>query len=298
VGIRERLDDPLGSGFAEQRYEHPLVFSLHRGAFVASEKAAVRRTGGNLPTYIPSRTFSAALVDLLVRGPADQPADLSRTPPLTFESLPTAVARIPSAHVQRSLRIAIDEADGDLTKAKAAIEQWFDRSMERVTGWYRRRSQFWMLVIGVVSTVALNVNTITIARHLARSRAARDVAVGYAGRVTTDSAFAATVQGAGATPADTSPQAREARAVADLQARMAALDSLSLPIGRDRVPLVGDAPVSWLLKQIVGLAITALAVLLGASFWFDTLNKVMTLRSTRKPKEPTPTGATPPPTKP
>jgi hypothetical protein len=142
-----------------------------------------------------------------------------------------------------------------------------------------------MLLIGVVSTVALNVNTITIAQHLARSKAARELVVGYADRVVADSAVAAAVRGTAPAPADTSPRAREARAVADLQARMAALDSLSLPIGWDRVPPVGSAPVSWFLQQVVGLAITALAVMLGASFWFDALNKVMTVRSTLKPKE-------------
>lgn len=284
-GIREMLNDPLGSGYARWLYTHPLIFSLYRGEFVGVRAGTQRKSGGNLPTYIPAKTLSMALVDLIVRGPADQPYGQLQTAPLSFEALRAAVARIPSAHVQRSLLIALDEADGDLAKARTAIEQWFDHSMERVTGWYRRRSQFWMLLIGVVSTVALNVNTITIAQHLARSKAARELVVGYADRVVADSAVAAAVRGTAPAPADTGLRAREARAVADLQARMAALDSLSLPIGWDRVPPVGSAPVSWFLQQVVGLAITALAVMLGASFWFDALNKVVIVRSTLKPKD-------------
>lgn len=291
-GIRELLDDPLGNGFARSLYEHPLVFSLYRGEFVAAGKEVrLRRTGGNLPTYIPAKTFASAIVDLIVRGPIDLPYGQLQTAPPTIDSLRAAVTRLPSAHVQRSLLIVIDQAEGDLTKARALIEEWYDQSMERVSGWYRRRSQFWLLLIGVVSTIALNVNTITIAQHLVRSKAARELVVGYADRVVADSAFGAAVRGEVPVSADTSARAREQRAVATLNARMAALDSLSLPIGWDRVPPVGDAPVSWLLKQIVGLAITALAVMLGASFWFDTLNKIMTIRSTLKPKDKEATGA-------
>lgn len=48
--------------------------------------------------------------------------------------------------------------------------------------------------------------------------------------------------------------------------------------------LLGD---SWnlLYSHWLGWLITALAIALGAPFWFDTLNRVMVIRSTVKPDE-------------
>jgi hypothetical protein len=43
----------------------------------------------------------------------------------------------------------------------------------------------------------------------------------------------------------------------------------------------------WFLKAI-GWIITGLAISLGAPFWFDTLNKIMIVRSTVKPHEKSP----------
>ena len=42
------------------------------------------------------------------------------------------------------------------------------------------------------------------------------------------------------------------------------------------------------LKQVFGILITAFAIMLGAPFWFDLLNKFMVIRSTVKPTEKSP----------
>jgi len=43
-----------------------------------------------------------------------------------------------------------------------------------------------------------------------------------------------------------------------------------------------DDPLGWLFK-VVGLLLTAFAVSQGAPFWFDTLNKLVNVRSTGDP---------------
>lgn len=288
MGIRELLDDPAGSGLAKDFYKHPIIFSLYHGAYRENTertpngeiaKTGERTTGGNLPAYIPSKSFSAALVDLVVRGPADGSRGQPSTAPPTLESLQAAVGQIKSLHVQRALLIALDNAEGDLAQARTNIETWFDASMERVSGWYKRRTSYWLLLIGVASTLALNVNTITIAQHLARSKAARELVVGRAEAIVADPALAATIKDTAGAGGDVS------QATANLHARMAALEALSLPIGWNRVPPTDGWPVTWFLQQFVGLLLTALAITLGAPFWFDALNKIMTIRSTVKPKD-------------
>jgi len=312
MGIRELLDDPRGAGLARGLYEHPLVFALYRGSFRSHDarkdkdgswQARERMKGGNLPTYIPSATFARALVDLVVRGPTNLPYGNLQTAPLTLDGLRSAVGRIDSPTVQRALLLAIDEAGDDLTRARQNIARWFDVSMERVSAWYRRRTYFWLLVIGALTAGGLNVNTITIAQHLARSKAARELVVGRAQALVGDSAFAARVRqpapagdtaagatASGAAASGATAQAGEGRA--ELRARMAALDSLNLPIGWDRVPAprgsTGIDVFAWWAQQIFGLLLTALAVTLGAPFWFDLLNRVVSIRSTVKPGESAP----------
>lgn len=288
AGIRELLDDRLGRGLAKEFYEHPLIYSLYKGPYhpgkeneeaIAETQARERMTGANLPTYIPAKSFSTALVDLVVRGPATaEDSDLQRET-ITLDSLRTGIALIGSAHVRRALLIAVDDAKGDLDKAKANIEGWFDASMTRVSGWYKRRTHYWLMLIGLVSTLALNVNTITVAQHLSRSKAAREMLVGRAEALVADDATRALVQNEGDTPADV------AEAKANLTARLSALQSLDLPLGWDHVPPVNDAPVSWFLQQLVGLLLTTLAITLGAPFWFDALGKIMTVKTTGASKK-------------
>lgn len=43
----------------------------------------------------------------------------------------------------------------------------------------------------------------------------------------------------------------------------------------------------WFAK-VSGLLLTAIAITLGAPFWFDVLNKIIVVRSTVKPKEKSP----------
>ena len=40
-----------------------------------------------------------------------------------------------------------------------------------------------------------------------------------------------------------------------------------------------------LLKAVIGWFVTAFAIMLGAPFWFDVLNRFMVVRSTVKPSE-------------
>ncbi len=44
----------------------------------------------------------------------------------------------------------------------------------------------------------------------------------------------------------------------------------------------------WIVPTVFGWFITALAIMLGAPFWFDVLNKLIVVRSTIKPKEKSP----------
>lgn len=111
--------------------------------------------------------------------------------------------------VQRALLTAIDSAQGDLNRAQANLEAWYDSAMDRVSGWYKRSTHFVIFFIGLFVAVTLNIDTTAIARHLYRDTGARAAAVAAAGALSA----AGTTAGIGY---------EEARAE---------LDSLRLPIG-------------------------------------------------------------------
>jgi hypothetical protein len=180
-------------------------------------------------------------------------------------------------------------------RLQANLEAWFDGTMDRVSGWYKRRTQHWLFVIGLATSVMLNVNTITIAEYLAHNDEARNALVRRAQQI----ADAGPPSAAGAKP-DPSPEATveanpeaEAKAkVARAQQQMTALQkefaAIGLPIGWDRAPARPEGGIElfgWLTRHIAGLLLTAFAVTLGAPFWFDVLNKIMVIRSTVKPRE-------------
>jgi hypothetical protein len=66
-----------------------------------------------------------------------------------------------------------------------------------------------------------------------------------------------------------------------IKSNLAELNALGLPIGLHKTDL--DPPM--VLRHLPGWLLTALAVSLGAPFWFDLLNKFMVVRSTVKPDE-------------
>lgn len=241
-GIRRLLDDPEMTDLAKQLYDHPLIAGLSRG--------------DGKPSYIPARTFASALLDCVA-------ASESKGEAKTCAGIRSAVAEVENDAVRRALLPLIDEAQDDLDRAKRNIERWFDDAMDRVSGWYRRRSQAIILVLAVTIVGATNADTFMLADHLWRSEATRSAIVAAAQSFPNED-----------NTGDTSPR----DSLDDIRTE---IDQLSLPLGwfdakGFRSP---DGFGSWVWK-LLGLLLTSLAVSLGAPFWFDVLSRLTSLRAT------------------
>ncbi|HYR10470.1 MAG TPA: N-acetylmuramoyl-L-alanine amidase, partial [Longimicrobium sp.] len=298
AGIRELLHDPSGTGLARDLYSHPLVRALYRGSYdpdklattvkeiganeesQEAEEREVRYTrmpfGSELPSYIPARNFAVALMDIVARGGSltDPQGAGASSPTLDVASLRARIETIGNLPVQRALLSALDTARGDLAAAQKNLEDWFDSSMDRVSGWYKRRIQGILLVVGLVLSVLVNADSIAISSHLYSDDESRQAIV----------AQAETIRQA-STPAEANAQER-------LDTTLARLEGLPLPLGWSEgfPPPAWREPGGWVLvlPALLGWLITGLALTLGAPFWFDVLNKVMVIRSTVKPKEKSP----------
>jgi hypothetical protein len=269
-GIELLLNDSKGGGvdLAGRLYEHGLIRPLYRDA-------------NQLPSYIPSRTFAMALWNMATATAAGGGVTND------LKAVRASVAQVPNEELRTALLTLIDEANGDLARARANVEQWYDGAMDRVSGWYKRRTAYTMLALGVGMAAVLNADTINIATALARDSTLRTAVVAAAERRLASEEQPSTAGTAAAENADE----RDQEATQAVNAAYAEVASLGLPIGWVRTPagdndlrqLPGSAG-GWLLK-LLGILLTGFAVSQGAPFWFDLLNKFMVVRSTVKPKE-------------
>jgi len=277
-GIELLLNDSTSQSsttdLAQQLYAHGLIRPLYRDA-------------DTLPSYIPSRTFALALWNMATAG-----SNAGVT--TNLREIRETVAKLPQQELKTALLTLIDEANGDLDRARANIEHWYESAMDRVSGWYKRKTAYTMLALGIVMSAAINADTINIATALARNSALRSAVVNAAEQQLAANRPPVVPQGQQKPPDGTGTDDADARQAAAAQAVARAhseVKALGLPIGWKGWAASADDPrrapdsfMDWLLK-VVGVLLTGFAVSQGAPFWFDLLNKVMVVRSTVKPKE-------------
>jgi hypothetical protein len=188
--------------------------------------------------------------------------------------LRSAAEKFPNPAVSKALLALLDAAGDDVTRARHNIEEWFDSSMDRVSGWYKRRSQQFLLVIGVLLAVVGNVDSINIVNTISHDSGKREALVAEAREY-----------------ANKQPSAAAIASVDDPVLQQ--IERSGLPIGwsgtwANEKPFdTRSFPVSFLgwLVKLFGIILTAAAITLGSPFWFDTLNKFVVVRSTVKPTE-------------
>ena len=136
--------------------------------------------------------------------------------------------------------------------------------MERVSGWYKRRTQLILFAIGLLSAVALNGNAIIAADRLWSDDAIREGLIAQVENQQDDTSGADALE---------------------------SLEEMGLPLGWGDANRP-DGTGGWV-SSLAGWLLTAFAISFGAAFWFDVLNKFANLRNAGKKPEttlmPTPT---------
>ena len=189
----------------------------------------------------------------------------------------------------------VTTGETNLAKARQNIEKWFDDSMDRVSGAFKRSSQTMALMIGFVLALSLNVDSIDLTLFLWREPSVRQALAGSASNFELE---------------QDEMQENPEEALKNFRSQF---DGLNLPVGwgifsgqtlsetdsncrlfpgKDEafgirvigsnnciVPPQPSSQTNILLK-FGGIFITALAARLGAPFWFDVLKRAVNLRST------------------
>lgn len=284
------------STFSGQFYDHPLMKYL-------GENDKTRR-----PSYITKDTFSKVVLDIL-RGPDIKVGDdiKSRIGNQLFsepqKSTPDSAGSMAiEKQTQTFLRSIWVDAQGDVDKFRSLLENWFDQTMDRATGWYKKYTQIVLLVVGIFLAVAFNVNTIDIVHKLEKDPTLRAQLITQADNFlkthpNLDKEFRSVLKEDSSTvkPCDTSSLKNlQVLTRAQYEALKVQRDTLMERANRlveddltktNKLLGLGYASFYEFGKTLknplsyIGWIITAIAISLGAPFWFDLLNRLMKIRN-------------------
>jgi hypothetical protein len=258
-GIKKLLaDNNINLNLAQDIYNHPLIQALAQG----KEK----------PSYIPAKTFALALIDVVddaanVNTKA-QPVAPSPTEK-TIEDVRATINDLPDGEIKKSLSMLLGHAGKNVEEARKNIEDWFNNSMERVSGMYKRKTQLIIMFLAFLVSFGWNADSFFIAQSLSQDSTLR-------------SSLVAAAQESVKQPAPTA-NAANADPKQIIEQIEAQAKDLQLPIGWSKERLPKD--VLGFCAKLFGLIFTMLALSLGAPFWFDILNKIVNLRASGKPPE-------------
>ncbi|MEM9213550.1 MAG: hypothetical protein AAGD25_04310 [Cyanobacteria bacterium P01_F01_bin.150] len=271
-GRMRTLND--ADSFVELLYSNPLIVALNHSA-----RNRIQSKG---PSYIESKTFALALLDTVHRLPDNV---LTATLDDIWSSI--AKANIPG-NLKDNLRILVQQArtkanraEEEVQKFQEEIAAWFDQSMDRASGVYKRNAKGIALILGVAIAVGANVDSLHIINVLSQDRMLQDAMHQIAEQIVV-------------------PQASDLDCVKDSMDSEAKVQCLSL-VQRDMslaIDRLDQFPIGWhldapaqqvarltplkVLKTTVGWMISGVAISMGAPFWFSLLNQTLSLRATGK----------------
>jgi hypothetical protein len=243
----------LNSNLLKSFYEHPIILSLSKP--------------NKRPSYISAHDFSITLLDLLM----DSNQSRSLTPEQYLHELKNNINCL-NDDLRRTLMPLIAYAemtesnpDKRIALVRQNIDQWYMSTIERASGWYKSRVQKIGLLVGFLIACLLNADTMNIVQNLWENTAVRQGLVQAA------------------------QEFQQIDGGPTLENTISELSQVNFPLGwRPLIDSTGKLDVQYetlknpigILSKLMGLLITALAISVGSSIWFDILNRVINLRST------------------
>lgn len=255
---------------------------------------------GKSTSYIDAKNFTSALLEKITFDPAN-PKSVAKN----IDEFITAIDKTTAlpTELQRVLLIYANEAKdtyqalsdktvSEIELFRKKVESWYDSSMERITGELKKRySRPTTFVVAVIITFALNADSIAIAKYLYSNPEARAKIAMQGYNATSDTVVIRQVQQLRSISADTA-----SKDTMSLQEFKNTITQKLAEINKVKQGLTDVMPLTWkagelkdpngqysprlIFSKITGLLATILAIMMGAPFWFDMLNKISNLRGT------------------
>jgi hypothetical protein len=189
IGYKPNKKSKLGDKF----YNHPIIKN-----YGSSDRFSI-------PSYIPKENFSTILIEILEEYWNSHKEDISTyirkndiTNNVDLENIPriTKISYLikylqsiepeklkeefknNDMHIDpeilQILTLYLNKSYQNIETFTAQLETWYDDSMNRISGWYKRQIQFVLFFIGLTIAITFNVDIIDIAGKLSTDKDARD----------------------------------------------------------------------------------------------------------------------------
>lgn len=298
-------------------YQHPAILSTTQTTLGISPKDDI---SSNLygPSYITAEDFSEALIDILSKAfqwlpevklntimedlkPRDPKAII---PPMS-EHYPNeqSLKEAKNCFCDRSLKRLYEVAEvadkwcrkkmpdkSDLELFKTAMKDWYNKAQYHTSGTYKRNSKYVLFIIGLLTAVLINANTFQIARNLL---------INPENNINIETISNEIIKGCD-TNLVANQQVDEDQCKKEIQRVNQIIDNIqssNLPMGWSTDALAFNHLVGFfvefhknpfnlilpLIYQLLGWTVSALAIMMGATFWFDILKKFVNIRNTVAP---------------
>lgn len=154
--------------------------------------------------------------------------------------------------------------------ARLKVEHWFDDTMARVSGWYKRTAKKIIFVAGLMLCVAVNADTLMIVKELWSDQALRSAVVAQAVKKVQST-----------TPAGSINPTSSLRQVAG-EIREVNAPRIGWSRDANGIRAFPSGYGAGALKAL-GILLSFFVIVMAAPFWFDMLNKFIILRSSGNP---------------
>ena len=242
--LRNMLDGE-GTGLFQEFKESPMYQQL-AGKFVGKSSP---------PSYLTSEKFRSILFHVI--GKNQEGTEVENW-----------IENMPDSPLKSILQQLKEDAQDDKEVFKEKVELWFNDVMDRASGWYKRHMQRILIVLGLGIAISFNVDSLQIYGQLARDPEAANKIALEAAKVVESQETAE------------QPLAMKKELYDLVNANLKDLKS-PLGIGWEHVAPATLTWQGWLHKAF-GWLVTAMAISLGAPFWFDMLRKMVNIRSSGK----------------
>ena len=210
------------------------------------------------PSYMDSKTFQSILFDIILKEDG-------------IENLKARIDQLPDEDLKNVLNQLLRDAENELDRFKLLIEKWYNDVMDRASGWYKRYTQKILIFVGIVIALVFNADTFAIYNQLESDPETLQQVVALA------EDYVQTQEEVLNRPVDPSFE----QAMENLENFVDnEINSVRSPLGLgwSQADFSDYDVYDWLAK-ILGYLVTALAISMGAPFWFDLLNKLVNIRA-------------------
>lgn len=261
-------------------YDHALIKSLNQKNKNRSE---VR------PSYIPSDIFASVLLDILTLDFKSSHASKTVEAKINqTEPIPPELKAILSTFAKTDLT-ETQESDRAVRELHQQIASWFDDSMQRATGAYKRNAKGVSFLVGLFVAIVANADTIYLTQRFYKDEVLRNTVAQVSEEILTRNSEAIVkCLNLAKTESGKEKCLQPFKDNVDI-----ALNNISSPpIGwyladplkqlQQQQGISSIPKWDWrgILKIVFGWLLTAVAISMGAPFWFEALNKLVNVRNT------------------